>query len=140
MRLRYPLSGEWGVTYGGVRGGVGRRLAVGGDAASMRTGRWWTLRVQLLPDGRCGVALNGRVLWISPEPIALDRPFRLHLGDESAGTSLLHGPLEVWRGVRPTSSGHRHGNDAARAADDTPAGRRTCARPDLRRLTPPVSP
>lgn len=99
--FEYPLSGEWGVTHGGVRGGVGRRLAVGGDAASMRTGRWWTLRVQLLPDGRCGVALNGRVLWISPEPIALDRPFRLHLGDESAGTRMLHGPLEVWRGVRP---------------------------------------
>ncbi|MFN8669788.1 MAG: AAA family ATPase [Gemmatimonadaceae bacterium] len=98
--FEYPMSGAWGATHGSARGGVGRILALGDDAASMRTGRWWTLRVQLLPDGRCGIALNGRVLWISPEPIPLDRPFHLHLGDESAGTQLLHGPLELWRGVR----------------------------------------
>jgi hypothetical protein len=66
----------------------------------LRTGAWWTLRVQILPDGRCGIAINGRVLRLSTEPIPLNATYRLWLGDESAGVKLLHGPLHVWKGVR----------------------------------------
>lgn len=61
---------------------------------------WWRLRLQVLPDGRCGVAVNGRVVWLSEDIIPLDRPFWLRLGDASQGAVLLHGPLEVWTGVR----------------------------------------
>lgn len=70
---------------------VGRDIAAGG---------WWRLRLQILPDGRCGVAVNGKVVWLSEEGISLDRPFWLRLGDASPGAVLLHGPLEMWTGVR----------------------------------------
>lgn len=56
--------------------------------------------MQILPDGRCGVAVNDSVIWLSPEPIALTGEYRLRIGDESMGTKLLHGPLQVWTGVR----------------------------------------
>lgn len=80
--------------------GGGGRLDLGPDAALLRSGAWWTLRVQVLPDGRCGVALNGRPVWISSQPIRLDRPLWLRIGDESASARLLHGPLTIWTGVR----------------------------------------
>ena len=56
--------------------------------------------MQILPDGRCGVAINGRALWLSTEAVPLDGEFRLRIGDESNGTTLVHGPLEMWTGVR----------------------------------------
>lgn len=66
----------------------------------MRTGAWVRLRVQVFPDGRCGLAINGtpRVL----------HDARLSLGDSATimvlsyehNTTFLVGPIEVWRGVR----------------------------------------
>jgi hypothetical protein len=53
-----------------------------------------------LPDGRCGIAVNDHVLWLSAESIPLDGKFFLRLGDQSKDARLLHGPLEVWTGVR----------------------------------------
>jgi hypothetical protein len=58
------------------------------------------LRVQIFPDGRCGVAVNGRVVWVSTVPIPLDGQFRLWLGDEAFDRRILHGPLQLWTGVR----------------------------------------
>jgi hypothetical protein len=66
----------------------------------LTSGAWWTLRLQILPDGRCVVAVNGKVLWTSTQPIPLDQPFRLWIGDESLNAKLLHGPLQMWTGVR----------------------------------------
>lgn len=85
------------VSAGGV---AGTSLSLGVEADTLAAGGWWRLRIQILPDGRCGVAVNGRVVWLSPDPIPLDRPLWLRLGDNSAGTQLLHGPLGVWTGVR----------------------------------------
>lgn len=93
-------EGRWGATRIAATGGVAGSLDLGAAAAGMRTGEWWTLRLQLLPDGRCGVAINNRVIWLSSEPIQLTEGFRIWLGDESAGTRLLHGPLQLWSGVR----------------------------------------
>ncbi len=98
--IDFPLSGRWAETYAALHGGIGQSVDLGQRGRTLRTGAWWTLRLQILPDGRCGVAIDGHVIWLSPEPIALDRPFRLRLGDESAGTRILHGPMEVWSGVR----------------------------------------
>jgi DNA-binding SARP family transcriptional activator len=64
------------------------------------SGRWYRLRLQIFPDGRCGAALDGRPLWISRRPIAIDRPFRVVLSGNSVGTRMLFGPAEVWQGVR----------------------------------------
>lgn len=97
----YPAgSGRHGQTQVAVLGGLTMVLDAGPSLEELRSGRWWTLRLQILPDGRCGVAINGKVFWVSPEPMPLEGEFRLRLGDESAGTKLLHGPLQVWTGVR----------------------------------------
>lgn len=96
----YPEPGEWGKSHLGAVGGMSSVIDVSPWALVMRSGAWWTLRLQILPDGRCGVAVNGKAVWLSREPILIDGEFRVRLGDESAGTALLHGPLEVWTGVR----------------------------------------
>lgn len=98
--ISFPGPGTWGESRFSVLGGVARNIELGEVGFAMRSGAWWTLRMQILPDGRCAVAINQRVLWISPEPISLDGEFRVRLGDESKGTKLLHGPLHVWSGVR----------------------------------------
>jgi hypothetical protein len=66
--------------------------------SSYTAGRWYRVRLQILPDGRCGVALNGRPVWISRRPVATDRPFRVVLSGNSVGTRMLFGPVEVWQG------------------------------------------
>lgn len=68
--------------------------------ADMLTGGWHRVRVQLFPDGRCGFAVDGVPVWISPEPVLLDAPFRILLQGRSHGTRMLVGPLEVWQGVK----------------------------------------
>lgn len=97
----YPGSGgAYGL--GILRAGAGYSPALQVDSlrALLSSGTWWTLRLQLFPDGRCGVAVNGQPIWLSPEPVSLDREFRVRLGDESFGSRLLHGPLQLWTGVR----------------------------------------
>jgi hypothetical protein len=79
---------------------VGDVVSAGPDAAKLASGAWWTLRLQILPDGRCGIAINNHVVWISPDAVPLDAPFWLHLGDDSKDTKILHGPLQIWTGVR----------------------------------------
>jgi DNA-binding SARP family transcriptional activator len=66
----------------------------------MRLGNPHRLRVQILPDGRCGVALDGRAMFISRGSVSLDRPFRLVLQGMSHDTRVLVGGVEVWQGVR----------------------------------------
>jgi hypothetical protein len=68
--------------------------------AKYRTGEWFTVRIQVFPDGRCGFAINGRPLWVSENDLPIDRPFRVALEGKSYHTRLLVGPLQVWEGVR----------------------------------------
>jgi hypothetical protein len=67
---------------------------------ALRSGRWWRLRVQVLPDGRCGVAVNGKPVWLSEQPLRTDIRYRLALQGMSFHTRILFGPVEVWQGVR----------------------------------------
>jgi len=66
----------------------------------LRTGAPHRLRVQILADGRCGVAVDGRAVWVSRGSVPLDRPFNVVLEGKSHGTRVLVGDVEVWRGVR----------------------------------------
>ncbi|MEO8450706.1 MAG: hypothetical protein ABI647_12990, partial [Gemmatimonadota bacterium] len=63
-------------------------------------GRWYLVRVQILPDGRCGVAVNRRPVWISSATVPTDQRYRVWLAGESARTKILAGPVEAWEGVR----------------------------------------
>jgi hypothetical protein len=58
------------------------------------------LRVQILPDGRCGVAVDGVPLYVSVQPVAarLDSMI-VFIQGSSVGTKVLVGRLLVRRGV-----------------------------------------
>ena len=62
--------------------------------------RWMQVRLQIFPDGRCGVALDGRARSRLPVPLALDRPFRVIVQGMSVGTEVLVGPMTIWSGVK----------------------------------------
>jgi hypothetical protein len=94
----YPIGAGRPKVFAGFA--VPEGISLGSDSSAIEAGKWWTLRIQILPDGRCGVAVNNRVVWVSESTVPLDGPFWLRLGDESAGTLILHGALRVWIGVR----------------------------------------
>lgn len=113
--IAYPAPGMGSATRRlVVTGGVGTWVDLGALGDTLASGDWWTLRLQLLPDGRCGIAVNGRVVWVSPEPLDVRRPRRLRLGDESVGTRILFGALRSWRGVQPDLDWNHRGRRLAR--------------------------
>jgi hypothetical protein len=68
--------------------------------AGLEAGEPYRVRIQLFPDGTCGVALDGQPLVRSEAPTFSDVPDRLVISGSSLGTRMLVGPLEVWEGVR----------------------------------------
>ncbi len=76
---------------------IGSRLRV--PTRDWLTGRWHWVRLQLLPDGRCGLALDGQPVGILP---AANRPgadIRVVLGGNSVGARMLIGRVRVSEGV-----------------------------------------
>jgi hypothetical protein len=62
-------------------------------------GRWYRLRVQLLPDGRCGIAINGRAMTISaPASLRLFQVTPVIQGS-NVGSRILVGRLRLFEGV-----------------------------------------
>lgn len=96
----FPGPGRWAKNQIAVTASTTHRLDLTPIVSTATTGAWWTIRLQILPDGRCGLAINGRPLWISADALSLDREYRVRLGDESVDAKLLHGPLQLWVGVR----------------------------------------
>lgn len=98
---------DWGypgrVTATGRRyfsvGGVEESADVPADSAAS-TGAWYVVRLQIFPDGRCGIAINGLAVWRSEGSVRLDLPYRIGISSMSHRTRILVGPLEVWEGVR----------------------------------------
>lgn len=68
--------------------------------SALADGHTFQLRLQLFPDGRCGLALDGRPVSISDYALPLDLPFAVRLGYSAYQGRVLHGPIQVWRGVR----------------------------------------
>jgi hypothetical protein len=63
-------------------------------------GAWHTLRIQLFRDGRCGAAIDNRVVAVSRRPIPMDAPMRVVVHGKSMFTEVRVGALTVWRGER----------------------------------------
>jgi hypothetical protein len=68
--------------------------------SGLGNGQWLTMRLQIFPDGRCGIALNGHPLQRPAFALPRDQPFAVRIGYASAGTHVLNGPITVWQGVR----------------------------------------
>jgi hypothetical protein len=66
----------------------------------VNSGRWYKVRIQVFPDGRCGIAVNGMPLGYYAGTLPLELPYWLHLHGNSLGNRMLVGSLEAWEGVR----------------------------------------
>jgi hypothetical protein len=64
------------------------------------TGEWHRVRLQIFPDGTCGLAINGQVIARSTERVPLDAQYRIWTEGASLGSKMLVGPLEVWTGTK----------------------------------------
>ena len=64
-----------------------------------RRGRWIRFRVQIFPDGRCGVAVNGKPLWLSSARVFARPNVRVVAYGNSSETDALVGPVDVLEGV-----------------------------------------
>jgi len=58
------------------------------------------VRLQFLPDGRCGLAVNGRAQAMLGRTVPLGDSALLVIDGYSHRTRILVGALSVWRGVR----------------------------------------
>ena len=61
----------------------------------------YRVRVQLFPDGRCGVAVNGRAVWLSAAPALGAASARVALQGMSVDARMLVGRVTVFTGVKP---------------------------------------
>ena len=74
--------------------------ALGFPISRLREGGWYRVLLQLLPDGRCGVAINGVPIIVRmPVSFGADSVV-LQLEGSSVDTRILVGPLVTGRGVR----------------------------------------
>jgi hypothetical protein len=67
---------------------------------SMYTGEWVRFRLQLFPDGRCGVAVNGETRAISERRVPIGDSATVFIIGISHHTRVLIGRFEAWTGVR----------------------------------------
>ncbi|MBI5600165.1 MAG: AAA family ATPase [Gemmatimonadetes bacterium] len=69
------------------------------DARTLAGGQPWRVRIQVLPDGRCGVALNEQPLTISVQRFDPDVPMLLVTYGNSWRSRMLLGPVTIREGV-----------------------------------------
>lgn len=80
---------------------VGQPVAAVVNVPEAFTGNGWTrIRLQIFPDGRCGLAVNGEALAVSDQRVRPGRRFLMVLSGNSVGAKMLVGPTRVWEGVR----------------------------------------
>jgi hypothetical protein len=92
--LDYPSDAEgsqWGAGYAVANQ---RTLAT----HEMRSGKDYRVRIQIFPDGRCGMALNGRAMIVGMAA-GPTMPVRLIVYGSSVDTKMLAKHLTVTRGV-----------------------------------------
>lgn len=106
-----------------VNGGAAQGIAFGSVPApkSFRHGAWFRVRVQVFPDGRCGVAINGVPITLSMSRVITDSTARVMLFGASAETKALVGPLTVAAGVSDDVDWTRLGQPVPDVAPGAPA-------------------
>jgi hypothetical protein len=95
--VAHPAS-EGENSFRGFEVAVGHRNITASAVPPMWSGEVYRLRLALLADGRCGVAVNGQPIFLSPTSIPLDAPKRLWISGNSVGTDIAVGKVTVWQG------------------------------------------
>jgi hypothetical protein len=90
------------------------------DARTLANGRPWRVRIQVLPDGRCGVALNGRPLSISAKRFNPRVPLLLITYGSSWRSRMLLGAITISEGVPGDIDWTLIGNSPARTTPRSP--------------------
>jgi len=67
--------------------------------SAMTTGSWYAVRVQIFPDGRCGLAIDGKAIVLANDRVDVEGRYRLLLWGNSLGNLMLVGAVKVWQGV-----------------------------------------
>ncbi len=104
------------------------------DAQHLERGNSWRIRIQIFPDGRCGVAVNGEPLFSSKARLSVPSAPLLVTYGNSWHSRMLLGPITVSNGVP-------HGVDWSRTLRAPVAGKRQAAlAPDRARHAAPRPP
>lgn len=90
------------------------------DARALASGTPWRIRIQVLPDRRCGVALNGRPLMISAQRFQAGVPLVLMTYGNSWRSRMLLGPVTISEGVPGDIDWTVLGNAPARTTPRSP--------------------
>ncbi len=69
--------------------------------SAIRNGAWYTLRIQLFPDGTCGLAINGHVAAHGTTHYDVARPMAVIINAQTYHAGIFVGPLTVWEGIPP---------------------------------------
>jgi DNA-binding SARP family transcriptional activator len=70
------------------------------DRAVLR-GAWVSVAIQVFPDGRCGIALDGKPMLLTERVFDPSAKVTLTISSQSVRTDAAVGPLQLWRGVDP---------------------------------------
>ena len=96
--VHYPVAhGDFYLSHLTLAAGL-RRVVRG--PPGLPRGDWVNVWIQYLPDGRCGVAINGTAAAMVERPLAMGDSAVLVIGGYSHRTRILVGPVRVWTGVR----------------------------------------
>ncbi|MFA6168453.1 MAG: AAA family ATPase [Gemmatimonadaceae bacterium] len=96
--IQYPrMAGIDGLA--GIVTSVDTKPPVDFDARKLASGTPWRIRIQVLPDGRCGVAVNGRAFGVSNQRFDPGVRLLLHTYGSSWHSRMLLGPITISEGV-----------------------------------------
>ena len=90
----YPSGEGWN-----ARNQASTQTGVLDVGATLRSGKWYDVRVQIFPDGTCGFAIDGKPVYRSETSVAPSDPMAIAIEGQTVGAALLVGPLQVWNGV-----------------------------------------
>ena len=98
-RMEYPLGvGSKRRRFMSISAGMSNVTAPVGER--LASGEWFRFRLQIFPDGTCGVAIDGQPVWRSTTPRLITERHHLVLEGSSVDTEVLIGKVEGWYGVR----------------------------------------
>jgi DNA-binding SARP family transcriptional activator len=80
--------------------GCGHEALTGPAPPGLGNGSWHLIRLQLFPDGRLGVAIDGVPIGITTSSVRLDRPYRAVISGQSLRARMLVGDVTIWTSVR----------------------------------------
>jgi hypothetical protein len=121
-KMYYP-GGMEGTTYGdSISATAGRPSVVVSAPAprAFRSGERIRVQIQIFPDGRCGVALNGVPIVLSAARIIPDSAVRVIIFGNTRDSKVVVGPLEVRSGVARDIDWSRLGDPVPNAPRDVP--------------------